>query len=465
MAWQYLVSHLVTIVTALGSIVFSIHIFRTRRSSQSTFTWLLAFVFVPAIAIPLYLAFGTRKLTRPRATRPPRQGPGDAERPASPIERVLHGSGISPASEGNTLDVHATGESAYQALLEGFRGAKTSIHVSMFILGDDDTGKGVVEALCARARDGIEVRVILDAVGSASSRRRAARELAACGGKVLPFMPLLHLPTRGRSNLRSHRKLIVVDGERLFTGGMNLADDYMGPTPNPARWRDILVVAHGPVARDAEDLFAADWLFCGGKKAELHVPPPAPSNVSTTAGNAASARLQLVPSGPDRPDDAFYDAILVAIAEARKRVMIVTPYYVPDEPLQRTLELCARRGITTELVMPQRSNHALADFARRSALRDLAAAGVALYAYPKGMVHAKAMVVDDTFAYVGSPNLDMRSLFIDYENALFVYDAAHVERIADVLTALKGECTEGAFKTHQAFWALEQIARLLAPEL
>jgi cardiolipin synthase len=145
--------------------------------------------------------------------------------------------------------------------------------------------------------------------------------------------------------------------------------------------------------------------------------------------------------------------------------MIVTPYYVPDEPLQRTLELCARRGVTTELIMPQRSNHALADFARRSALRDLGAAGVSLCAYPKGMVHAKAMVVDDAFAYVGSPNLDMRSLFIDYENALFVYDAEHVAAIADVLTALKGDCVPGAFKTHQAFWALEQIARLLAPEL
>jgi cardiolipin synthase len=476
MAWQYLLSHLATIITAAGSILFSIHIFRTRRSAQSTLAWLLAFVFVPWFAIPLYLAFGTRKLLARGADRKPHGEAAVAAATetdvaahptafATPIERVLHGSGIPPATDSNALEVFATGESAFAALLALIAEAQSSLHVSMFILGDDETGRAVIAALCKRAREGMEVRMILDAVGSSSSRRRAARELAACGGKVLPFMPLLHLPTRGRSNLRSHRKLIVADGARLFTGGMNLANEYMGATPSPKRWRDVAVLATGPVARDAETLFASDWEFCGGKMAELRSPPPLEAAPNEVASHTATARLQLVPSGPDRPDDAFYDAILVAIAEARRRVMIVTPYYVPDEPLQRTLELCARRGVTTELVMPQRSNHALADFARRSALRDLRAAGVALYGYPNGMVHAKAMVVDDAFAYVGSPNLDMRSLFIDYENALFMYDAKHVAAIADVIASLKSGCERDSLKTHQAFWALEQIARLLAPEL
>jgi cardiolipin synthase len=146
-------------------------------------------------------------------------------------------------------------------------------------------------------------------------------------------------------------------------------------------------------------------------------------------------------------------------------VRIVTPYYIPDEPLQRALVLSARRGIATDLVMPARSNHRIADVARRPFLRELAAAGARLYAYPRGMLHAKAMVVDDSFAYVGSANMDMRSLLLNYENAVFVYDAAHVARLDAFIEALASECDRDGFRTKRRAWPLEPLARLVAPEL
>ena len=235
----------------------------------------------------------------------------------------------------------------------------------MFILGDDATGRAVVDALARRAACGVAVRVILDAVGSARSRRHAAAVLGAAGGEVRMFMPLRHSPVRGRTNLRSHRKLGVFDGERVFAGGMNLADEYMGPgapaTPAP-RWRDVAAVVCGPVAADAAALFESDWVFCGGSKRARRA-----RSARAAAGAApGDAIVQLVPSGPDMVTDTVYDLFLTGIFGARERVAIVTPYYVPDDVLQHALVLAARRGVRTEVVVPSRSNHRVADIARRA---------------------------------------------------------------------------------------------------
>jgi cardiolipin synthase len=163
--------------------------------------------------------------------------------------------------------------------------------------------------------------------------------------------------------------------------------------------------------------------------------------------------------------DTFYDAVLTAISTAAHRLAIVTPYYVPDDSIQRALVLAARRGVRTELVVPERSNHPLADFARRGLVRELSVSGVQIRLYPKGMVHAKAMVVDDTFAYIGSPNMDCRSFFLNYENALCVYDATHVGVVRGWIERLIAECRAGSESSGREHWVLEQLARLLAPEL
>ena len=177
------------------------------------------------------------------------------------------------------------------------------------------------------------------------------------------------------------------------------------------------------------------------------------------------ATVELVPSGPDMAHDTFYNAVLTAIFVARERVVIVTPYYVPDDVVQRALMLAAQRGVRTQLLVPSRSNHALADFARRSLLRELAGAGVELHYYPLGMVHAKAMVVDDAFAYIGSPNMDMRSFFLNYEDALCIYSAPHIAMVRAWVDALLAECTTAPPSSPREYWLLEQLARLVAPEL
>ena len=157
---------------------------------------------------------------------------------------------------------------------------------------------------------------------------------------------------------------------------------------------------------------------------------------------AGEGVVQLVPSGPDMVHDTVYDAVLTAIAVAKERIVLVTPYYVPDDIVQHALVLAARRSVKTELLVPSKSNHALADFARRGLLRELTAAGVHVRFYGKGMVHAKGMVVDDAFAFVGSPNMDMRSFFLNYEDAVCLYSAPDIAQVRAWADALLAECTD-----------------------
>jgi cardiolipin synthase len=331
----------------------------------------------------------------------------------------------------------------------------------MFILGDDATGRAVVDALAESAARGVRVRLILDAVGSRRSLRRATRLLSAAGAHVRAFMPLRHSPVRGRTNLRSHRKLGVFDGEHVFAGGMNLADEYMGPTARPAsapRWRDVAAVATGPAAADAAALFESDWRFCGGPGRAVDEPSFADRAVAR-----GDAVVQVVASGPDMPTDTFYDLLLTEIFDARERIAIATPYYVPDAPLQHALVLSARRGVRTEILVPSRSNHGVADIARRQLLRELRAAGAVVHYYGLGMVHAKAMVIDDAFAYVGSPNFDMRSLFLNYESALCLYSSDAIGQVRRYIDDLVSE-SESDSPPYRQHWVIEQVARLLAPE-
>ena len=435
----YLASHAAVIVAVLAWLVMLSRISGSQRTPQSTLAWLLAFALVPLVAIPLYLALGSRKF------------------PTRAKGRQLV---VPPVRSGHSFELLATGDAAFARLMALVQGAGRSIDLTMFILGDDATGHAVIEALAERAKHGIQVRVILDALGSVRSRRNAARALRAAGAQMRVFMPLRHSLFQGRTNLRCHRKIVVVDGDVVFAGGMNLANEYMGPPNDGAtpRWRDVTAVVRGPVAADATALFESDWVYCGGSRR------PANDAAATAIVPSGDARVQLMPVGPDMTTDTMYDVFLNGIFGARERIAIVTPYYVPDDALQHALVLAARRGVKTELVIPAWSNHRIADVARRGFVRELSANGVVVHYYERGMVHAKAMVIDDGFAYVGSPNFDMRSLFLNYEDALCVYSPEAIAQVRGFVDGLISECASAppVFPERRV---IEQVALLLAPEL
>ncbi len=450
----YLITHGLAVATFALSFVMVAHVASAKKEPSVTISWLLAIVFVPYLGIPFYFLLAGRKIRRRKGQL---YQPNPSEVPSllgDGVSEILAKAGVPETKAGNQLRVVSSGEAAFKELLALIHGAQRSLHVTTFILGKDDVGRAILDALVARARDGIDVRLIIDAVGSAKMLRLAKRRLREAGGHCGVSMPLLHMPFRGRLNLRNHRKLVIVDGCQLMVGGMNFAEEYMGPTPSAERWLDLAVIAEGPVVEDATNLFASDWEFATNETLK----PPACEQATS-----GTAELQFVASGPDVERDVFYDSVLTAIFAARREVSIVTPYLVPDVTLQRALVLCARRGVETRIIIPERSNHALADYARASRLEELKAAGAKLSYYPK-MLHAKVLVFDD-LAMVGSPNLDVRSLFLNYESVLLLRSPPEVSAIASWVEELERRCMTVPSRERWGRRFLEPIARLLSPQL
>jgi cardiolipin synthase len=378
-------------------------------------------------------------------------------------ERLLRSFGVPEARTGNAVDVLETGEEAFAAILEMIADARETLHVTTFILADDEAGRAVLDALTRKAAEGVRVRLLLDDVGCWWLRRRALDPLLKAGGRVAYFMPMLHIPFRGRANLRNHRKLVIADGREAVAGGMNLTSVYMGPLPDPDRWRDLAVTVEGPAVADLDWLFRSDWKFVTGET--LPAPPPSPDLAPAPEAPADAPRVQVVASGPDVQGDPLYESLLSLTFFARRRVWIVTPYFVPDEMLVRALVLATRRGIDVRLIIPRRSNHPITDYAREGYIRELHEAGAEVLLYRPTMLHAKAVLFDDRLAVIGSANMDNRSMFLNYEVALYLFDAQRAADVARWMERLAAGCTIYEPKPGGVREIAENVVRLFAPLL
>ncbi|HEX3760611.1 MAG TPA: phospholipase D-like domain-containing protein [Kofleriaceae bacterium] len=432
----WLVTHLTSIAVAVLTLVFAASILSQRRTTGSAVAWLLAVVMIPYIGIPLYLALGGRKFRRASARKKP---------------LVRHVRTVA-SSAPPTIEWLDDGIHAYEAFLREIKAAKRGIRIEMYLIGNDQVGVSVLEALAERARAGVEVHLLIDDLLIASTPRGPARALAEAGGHVRRFMPLLHVPFRGRANLRLHRKIAVFDGERAIVGGMNLAEEYMGPTKLAERWRDLSLVIDGGAVASLDAIFCADWEFAT-KTALLPFVPDAPGPPTD---------IEVIPSGPDSPSDAIYDQILTMVFRAERRLWVATPYYVPDDPLARALEIAARRGVDVRVVVPAKSNHCIADLVAGPLLRELELGGGRVYRYTPGMLHAKVVFADDR-AIVGSANFDMRSMFLDYEVAIAFSGSREVDRVAQWFEATFVDTTVGARRSAWFRAHVEATARLVAP--
>jgi cardiolipin synthase len=255
--------------------------------------------------------------------------------------------------------------------------------------------------------------------------------LRDAGVEVRLFVRPWSSSLRGRVNLRNHRKLAVADGEWLWTGGRNLAAEYFTGVHGKWPWTDLTFDLRGPLAAQALRQFEADWALAIGAPASL--PAVAALEPPVVGGPAA----QLLPSGPDQPEDTLYQLLIDACFNARERIVAITPYFVPDPALLMAFTLAARRGVVVDLVVPRRSNHLLADLARPAALRELVDAGARVWLAPR-MVHAKLFIADEAVAVGGSLNLDQRSLFLNYELMVAFYDAEAIGRFALWADELRG---------------------------
>jgi cardiolipin synthase A/B len=404
-----------------------------RRYPSAAIGWVMAIVFMPYLGIPLFLLLGSRKILRPglpAATPPPVATP-----PGVPAwsTQVLTAVNVAPPAQGADVAFYADGGEAQVALLAVIARARERIDLCTFILADDASGNIVVDALVARAREGVHVRVLLDTFGCMQTPHRQIAALRNAGAEVHWFSPFFSSPSHGRTNLRNHRKMTIADGVRLWSGGRNLAAEYFTGDADKKAWVDLSFVVSGPVVAQAQSLFDCDWASTN---------PEAPAGaVAPASGGMLEGGVwtQLIASGPDQADDTLYALLVAAANQARTRILLATPYCVPGEILQYALCMAARRGVRVALLLPEKSNHRLADLARERDLRELVHAGAEVYMVPY-MTHAKAVVVDEDIALCGSANLDGRSLLLNYELMMAFYAR---EQIAWLASWFSGEIARG----------------------
>ena len=422
---------------------------RQRRHPYAALAWVMGIAAFPYLGLPLFLVFGTRKVVRPATPRQPAPaGPWAALAPLW-ATRLLAALGVAGARPQAVVRFESDGEAALAQLQRVIGSARHTLDLCTYVLGDDEVGAAVAAALADRARAGVRVRLLVDSIGSLKSAHSHDAMLKNAGVRTRLFMPALGRPGRGRVNLRNHRKLLIADGEVVWSGGRNLANEYFIGRVGEPPWLDLSFAAEGALAAQAQAVFDGDWRIARGARQALRLgyaerfarqqaleqPSDAADYAAAPSTDATFTSLaQWVPSGPDFHEDVLHALLVSAAFHAEERLLLATPYYVPDEAVQEALVLAAKRGLQITLLLPRRSNHRLADWARGRAVRELVEAGVDVRLLP-AMLHAKAVVVDDVLALCGSANLDSRSLFINYEAMAAFYGRAEIDWLADWINA------------------------------
>lgn len=458
-------------LSVLGFIM-AILLFSKMRSQQvhpgSTLAWLLGMVFMPYIAIPLYLAFGGNKLKRVRRAKSSlshKEFKGDTFPPPNSAaqDAIFALKDAPPATTGNSMEFITDGVDTYNRLMEHIEKAEKSINFIVFIITKDAVSDALIDALARRARQGIKVRLLVDSLGCFWTKGSYLDPLRDAGGQIGIFMPVAPLRRRSAANFRMHRKMFLFDEKYAFVSGKNMGAQYLGPHPDTKRWLDSTLYIRGPAVCNLGEIFAADWSFATGEEEE-HVNECRSFEEFEHFGTTP---LQVVASGPDAPNEPFYEVLLTAMFHAKRRIWIVTPYFVPDETILRILCILAKLGRDVRLVVPQSSDLILPDLARRYPMRELFKAGAKIYLYQPTILHAKLFLIDDDVASVGSPNMDMRSLYLNFEIATFIYTRPEIEQVDDFIKSILPHCilyTRYHGRVRGILTeTMENVARLLSP--
>ncbi len=447
-------------------------VLKQRRAPASTAAWLLVLVALPYVGVFMYLLFGARKLARPRhrlGRLPSADYPVVDQAQAHPMDLLLRGLGVSGAVDGHRVCIHTSPEHAFSDLIALIRAANTRILIDMYDLDGDTVGAEVFAALTERAAAGVEVMVLVDDIGSIALRSAAARTLRAAGGQLIRFRPVTHLMALRIANLRNHRKIVAIDSQFAWSGGRNIAKNYLSALDVDGAWQDFSFSIEGPAARALENIALSDWQFATGERLDPAVADTYQAALSEPPIRGESerinARVQIVPSGPDMRDDTWYSAVLSACYTAQRRLWLVTPYFVPDEALQNALALAARRGVEVLMVLPKHSDNLIVDWVRTNYLRELNHCGAHLHFYQPRMLHAKLLLIDDSAAAAGTANLDARSLFLNYEVMTVFYSHAEIAAVGSYIRELLADCNQRIKRVGWLREALSAPLRLLAPLL
>ncbi len=425
----------------------ALHALLTKRDPRASTGWVAVSLMFPLAGPLLYFLFGINRIrNRARelqevhavglagaAERASIEAELTVEVPALPshyvaIARVAGALARKPLVTGNRVEPLHNGEQAYPAMLDAIHDADTSVFLSTFIFQNDATGQAFADALAEAHRRGVDVRVLVDGVGVLYSLPRTiVGALRARGIPVARFLPPRLLPPSFTVNLRTHRKILVADGRVAFAGGMNIGDRHLAEAPTPPeRATDVHFRFHGPVAAQLEQAFLEDWTFATGERT---LPSVVRALADRQSQPGASATCRVVTDGPDTDTGKLATILVGAIASARRRIAIVTPYFLPGAEMIAALETAGLRGVEVDVILPERNNLPYVHWATRNMLWELLRERVRVHYQPPPFSHTKLFLVDEQFALVGSANLDPRSLRLNFEVGVEVYDRAFVSKL------------------------------------
>jgi cardiolipin synthase len=478
------------VATFLGpvlTLVTLLWVLSSRKEPSSTVAWIFVIVLMPFLGPVFYYLFGYQHVSRPLSRKQrhrrwfqttkansqvdwtPRDADSDAAEPYpepdeewSDFARLAQRYGASPITSGNRVEHYREGTPAFEAMLASIHNAREHIHLETFIFQPDSLGELFLDALTERARHGVQVRLLYDAMGSLHLKPKKLRDLELAGGRVSVFLPINPLRRRIQVNMRNHRKLMIVDGNVGYIGGLNVGDEYRSRVARFGYWRDTHLRIEGPAVSGLQQIFIEDWDFAAAENLSQQ-------NYFPPQRRDGPHHLQIIGSGPDSTVKGIREVYFSAILQAQKRVWIATPYFVPDSGLLDALCLAAHRGVDVRLLGLHHPDKWVPLFAGRYYWDDVLRAGVKVYQYTKGMMHSKVMLVDGEWASVGSANLDNRSLHLNFEANCLLYSA----RLAmDLEMAFLEDLTTSVRLDRHIFparpWAsrlLDNACRLMSPVL
>jgi len=443
--WGYLVTAAVIMAGYLLSFVIIPSILLDRRDPEATLAWMLVIVLLPYLGTALYyLVAHTRVKRRTRKkqrsdhvfrysldravdsafTRAASSSTPELPEGTRHIARLAGRLTKTSLLPGNAVEVFIEANRAYESMAEAIRSARHHVHLMTYIFRPDRAGEYFRDLLIEKARQGVQVRLLVDGFGGSQIKSSFIRPLTDAGGKFARFVPIFGR-LRWRPNLRNHRKILVADGRIGFAGGLNIGEEYQGRRRAYAPWRDTHLRLEGPVVRQLQEVFAEDWLFSADEDlADPKYFPDIPP--------CGSELVQVVYSGPDQDHETIHAVFFSAVNEAQKSILITTPYFVPDSTMLAALKTAAWRGVDVRILLPGKSDMRLVQWAGRSYYQELLEAGVKLYEHRPGILHAKTMVIDRAWSTIGSANMDIRSFRLNFEVNVLVWGAAFAARLEQI---------------------------------
>lgn len=433
--------------TVLGTILFVLYtvtilglvlvIITENRNPLKAIPWVIVLLFIPAIGLIFYFFFGQdnrkqriiSRRTYKRIKMRPLQGGYKKEickapEKYSPLITLLESSNQAPLLPGTEIKIYTAGEEKFSDLLADILSAKHHIHIQYYIFCDDEIGTKIKNALIAKAKEGVKVRVLYDDVGSWEVKNAFYQEMQNEGVEVYSFLKVVFPVLTSKVNYRNHRKIVVVDGAIGYMGGMNIADRYIAGT-EWGEWRDTHFRFKGKGVHGLQSVFLVDWYVVTKHLIDTPVYYPKPQLFNNNL-------MQVVTSGPVGIWRTLLQATIYAVSNAKKYIYIQTPYFLPTEGLNQALQTAGLAGVDVRLMLPNKSDTHLVNMASHSFIDEMEKSGVKVYLYKPGFLHAKLIVIDDDLTVIGSANMDFRSFEHNFEVNAFVYDQEFALKMKDV---------------------------------